>query len=77
MQGTHASPETQPPLLLPCVQIWSVQTGLLLVSCRGHTTEVSDLALSCDGQLLASGASDGEVRVWSMKVSTRVRGALL
>jgi WD40 repeat protein len=52
------------------MQVWSLQTGLLLVSARGHTGEVSDLALSCDGALLASGATDGEVRVWSMQVRT-------
>lgn len=49
-------------------QVWSVQTGMLLVSARGHTGELADLSLSCDGQLLASGATDGEVRIWSMKV---------
>lgn len=57
------------PMHLCYVQIWSVQTGLLLVTSRGHSGEVADLSLSCDGQLLASGATDGEVRVWSMKVS--------
>jgi len=50
------------------LQVWSVHTGLLLVSARGHTGEITDLSLSCDGELLASGATDAEVRVWSMKV---------
>lgn len=45
-----------------------MQTGMLLVSARGHTGELSDLALSCDGKLLASGATDAEVRIWSMQV---------
>jgi WD40 repeat protein len=55
-------------LCLSMLQIWSVQTGMLLVSARGHTGELSDLSLSCDGKLLASGATDGEVRIWSMQV---------
>jgi WD40 repeat protein len=49
-------------------QIWSLQTGLLLVTGHGHAGEVAALSLSCDGRLLASGATDGEVRVWSMQV---------
>lgn len=50
------------------VQVWCVQTGLLLVTARGHTGEISDLSLSADGTMVASGATDADVRVWSLQV---------
>jgi WD40 repeat protein len=45
-----------------------VVTGLLLVTARGHTGEISDLSLSADGSMVASGATDADVRVWSLQV---------
>lgn len=52
------------------MQIWSLETGLLLVTGRGHTGEISDLSLSADGSMVASGSVDGDVRIWSMMVGT-------
>ena len=45
-----------------------METALLLVSCRGHEGEVTDLALSRDGTLLASSSTDSTVRCWSLEV---------
>jgi WD40 repeat protein len=50
------------------LQVWSVVTGLLLATARGHTGEISDLSLSADGSMVASGATDADVRVWSLQV---------
>jgi WD40 repeat protein len=50
------------------MQVWCVTTGLLLVTARGHTGEISDLSLSADGSMVASGATDADVRVWSLQV---------
>jgi WD40 repeat protein len=52
-----------------CLQVWCVRTGLLLVTARGHTGEISDLSLSADGSMVASGATDADVRVWSLQVN--------
>jgi len=52
----------------PGLQIWRLQTGMLLMACRGHETEVSDLAVSCDNSVVASSSNDHSIRVWSLKV---------
>ncbi len=49
-------------------QMWSAETGVLLRSCRGHTAEVTDFAVSPDGKLLASGDTVSVIRVWSLEV---------
>jgi WD40 repeat protein len=53
---------------LVVAQIWSMQSALLLVSCRGHEGEVTDLALSRDGALVASSCTDTTIRCWSLEV---------
>ena len=45
-----------------------MQTGLLVCTCRGHTAEVTDLAISADNALLASSSNDHTVRCWSLQV---------
>lgn len=55
-------------------QIWCAHTGVLLKTCRGHEAEVTDFALSCDNALLASGALDHKIRVWSLQARVCVWG---
>lgn len=50
------------------LQIWCARTGALLKSCRGHEAEITDFAVSYDNTLLASGALDHKIRVWSLQV---------
>ena len=40
------------------VKIWSLDRYLLLATLRGHTREISDLAINRDDTLLASGGCD-------------------
>ena len=51
------------------IKIWSNISGRLLATLRGHSSEVSDLAVSFDNRLLASGSCDRTVRVWSLKTT--------
>lgn len=55
------------------MQIWSVETALLLMSCRGHEGEVTDLALSSDNGIVASSSNDTTIRCWNMMVRSALQ----
>jgi WD40 repeat protein len=44
--------------------LWSVATGELAVTLRGHTDAITSLAFLPDGQTLVTAARDGTVRLW-------------
>lgn len=46
------------------LKIWEGNTGLLQFTIRGHSKEISDLAMLPSANLMASSSTDGEVRVW-------------
>ena len=52
------------------MQIWSVQTALLLRSCRGHDGEVTDLAINLNSTMVASSSNDTTIRCWSLEACT-------
>jgi WD40 repeat protein len=56
------------------VKLWDTE-GKLRVSLEGHTGFVSCLAVSPDGQTLASGSFDGTIRLWD-PVAGQERGVL-
>lgn len=37
------------------MKVWSASTGLLIRSLRGHSGDITDLAISYDNTILASG----------------------
>ena len=48
-------------------------SGQLLATLQGHTGLVYSVALSADGQLVASGSFDGTVRLWEVSSGTFLR----
>ncbi|KAG1731850.1 WD40-repeat-containing domain protein [Suillus paluster] len=46
------------------LRLWNLRTGVLLKKMEGHRAEVNELAVSRDGQIIASGDDKGEVIAW-------------
>ncbi len=46
--------------------LWEVETGRLIVTFRGHPTDVHALAFSPDNKLLASASYDGTILLWDL-----------
>uniref|UniRef100_A0A4W3H5X2 Bromo domain-containing protein n=1 Tax=Callorhinchus milii TaxID=7868 RepID=A0A4W3H5X2_CALMI len=49
------------------VKIWATRNGRLLSTLRGHSTEISDMAVNFENTLLAAGSCDKLIRVWCLK----------
>jgi WD40 repeat protein len=49
------------------VHLFEVATGKELLVLRGHLTAVSALAFTPDERTLASGSTDGTVKLWSVE----------
>ncbi|TDH65246.1 hypothetical protein CCR75_008865 [Bremia lactucae] len=54
------------------VKIWSLQTGDLLFTLRGHVGNITDLAVNDANSLLASSSDDKTVRVWEITTGAPV-----
>ena len=49
------------------LQLWKVSDGSLIHTLAGHVKTVNCVAFNYDGQILASGSSDGTIRLWKVK----------
>jgi WD40 repeat protein len=47
------------------VKIWDPATGKQKLTLRGHTSGVTSVALSGDGERIVSGSEDQTIRVWA------------
>jgi WD40 repeat protein len=55
------------------VRLWDVATGRELRQLTGHTEGVRSVAISPDGQTLASGSGDKTVRLWDVATGRELR----
>ena len=49
------------------VKVWSVQTGRLMYTIRGHSNFITDIAVSIDNTTVASASSDMTLRISSLR----------
>lgn len=54
------------------VQLCEAKTGSALKTLKGHADNVSSVAFSPDGQLLASGSNDCTIRLWNIETGTTI-----
>jgi WD40 repeat protein len=84
--GGHGKPvlklveqlKAKPPLLATCgadftVKLWNADSGQGLKTLGGNTDYVYAVAISPDGSLVASGAFNGEVKVWKVADGSLVK----
>jgi WD40 repeat protein len=46
------------------LRVWDLETGVVLKKMEGHSSSVRALAVSRDGQMIASGDAGGELIAW-------------
>ncbi len=54
------------------VKIWDVTTQKLLHTLRGHVWAVHSVAFSLDGQTVASGSFDGNIKLWNVSTGREI-----
>ena len=55
------------------MRLWSTETGENIKTLTGHTSGVSSVAFSPDGETLASGSQDGTVRFWDAQTGENIK----
>ncbi len=50
----------------PAIKVWRLSDGTLLRTLTGHTSEVSSVAVTPDGQTIVSGSCDNTIKVWRL-----------
>uniref|UniRef100_A0A3Q3F8R4 Uncharacterized protein n=1 Tax=Labrus bergylta TaxID=56723 RepID=A0A3Q3F8R4_9LABR len=54
------------------VKIWSSFDGSLHSTLRGHSAEITDLAVNNENTLIAAGSCDKTIRVWCLRTCAPV-----
>ncbi|MHA1146818.1 MAG: WD40 repeat domain-containing protein [Promethearchaeota archaeon] len=55
------------------IRIWDLETGMILNSFYGHTSDISTLALSPDGKYVASGSWDKLIMLWEFETGRLIK----
>jgi WD40 repeat protein len=56
----------------PCdILVWDTKTGQLVLTLSGHSNGVMTLDFHPKGKMLASGSSDGTIRLWDVREEVR------
>jgi len=55
------------------ILIWEIGTGKLLRTLSGHSSSVFSVAISADGQTVASGSKDKTIKIWELKTGELLR----
>ncbi|PRD28451.1 UNVERIFIED_CONTAM: Brwd1 [Trichonephila clavipes] len=54
------------------VKIWSALDGRLLAALRGHSAEITDMAVNHENTLIAAGSCDKTIRVWCLRTTATI-----
>jgi WD40 repeat protein len=55
------------------IRIWNLQTGELIRTLEGHSSQINSVAISPDGQILATGSADGTIRILDLRTRELIR----
>ena len=69
---THSLPSLSQGADDDLLKVWSSSSGQLHATFRGHTAEITDMTISCDNSMIASGSLDKTVRVWCAHSATPI-----
>ncbi|HAA30868.1 MAG TPA: hypothetical protein DCE56_28195, partial [Cyanobacteria bacterium UBA8553] len=47
------------------IKLWSVDSGQLLLTIRGHSAGIEGVSFSPNGSIIASGSADKTIKLWS------------
>lgn len=68
----HPNPLTHQGADDMLIKIWSAEDGRLLATLRGHSSEISDIAVNFENTMLATGSLDKMIRVWCLKTTSPI-----
>jgi len=55
------------------IRLWNAATGAHLRTIEGHTSLVTSVTFSPDGQTIASGSNDETIRLWNAATGAHIR----
>lgn len=54
------------------MKIWSTHNGRLFATLRGHSAEISDMAVNYENTMIAAGSCDKIIRIWCLRTCAPV-----
>ena len=59
-------------LRLPTDLQWQIDSGEILQTFEGHSSDVRQVAFSPEGDILVSGSEDGTIKIWDGKTGRQI-----